>query len=478
MANTTSNPTKVYSLSSFYNPGGLTSENVFSMSENLMDRYKFYSQSTSKQNMLWVYDELTGIWNKTAEDLIRAKVSEVLSDGYSTHLVNEIVNYIKAMSYKQDVTLGGDENKIVCENGTLNMTTGKFSKKYFPEEYHISRIPVSFDKKAKCPNFLKFLDNVTSSSDDKEAIIEFIGYCLFKVYVYEIIVLLVGEGANGKSILLSVIKSFLDSKNITSVSPQQLEKSTFASAQLHGKLACIAGDIPALPLKYTGYIKMVTGGDSINAEHKNQGAFDFVNYAKLIFSANQVPESWDASDAFFRRFRIIEFPNQFTPTDKNFIPRDTLLNSILSEEEKSGILNLAIEGLKKLRNQSQLTGEKSIKDKRIDYVFRSDPAQYFFDKFLEHDVNAPNIPKSVLYDSYVKFCHSIDKIPIADSTLAKKLKRLVSYAGESRTHDNDKRVTVWTGIGFDFALFEAEITGQGGQGSQGYSNIVDLQEKL
>jgi putative DNA primase/helicase len=316
---------------------------------------------------------------------------------------------------------------------------------------------------------LKFLDEIVSTPDDKQAIIEFIGYMLFKMYVYEIIMLLVGEGANGKSILFSVIKDFLGSENITSVTPQQLEKRPFASANLHGKLACIAGDIPSQPLQHTSWLKKLTGGDVVHAEHKNQDPFDFLNHAKLIFSANQVPESWDSSTAFYRRFRIIDFPNQFTPEDKNYLPRDQLLEKLTSEKEKSGILNIALEGLKRLRSQGQLTGESTITKKRLDYIKRSDPAHYFFERFIEHDVQAPYFPKSYLYDFYVKFCHSINKVPIADQTFGKKMKRLVPYVGESRPHEGDKRVTVWTGLSFDQIEFDKEMAGHSGHSGQGFS---------
>jgi len=473
------NDVKEYSLSSVFDPNGNTSENVFSMGEQLLRSHSFYSPGASKRHPIWVYGQATGIWTPEGEDQIRVQVREALSTCFNTHIMNEIVAYIKAASYKPDIELGGTETKIVCENGTLDMTTGDFEERFYPDEYHIARIPVTYDPEAKCPHFLKFLDEVTASADDREALIEFVGYCLFKIYVYEIIVLLVGEGANGKSILLSVIKSFLDSKNVSSVSPQQLEKSRFASAQLHGKLACISGDIPSQPLQYTGHIKTITGGDLIPAEHKNLAPFDFVNHAKLIFSANQVPETWDSSRAFFRRFRIIDFPNQFSPTDKNFIPRDLLLKQILSETEKSGILNLALDGLKRLRKQGHLTGETTIDEKRSEYVRRSDPAQYFFERFLTHDTEAPTLRKSVLYDMYVKYCHFIGKVPIADTTFGKKVKRLIPYAGESKPREGDQRITVWTGIGLDYVLFDNEIkSGHGGQGGHRISAISDSQGRL
>lgn len=461
-----------YSLGSYFEPGGKASSNVYELSEQLMRTHKFYSPSANSGRDVWIYDPSIGIWTPTGENLVRKFVREALANFFTNHLVNEIVSYINAAAYQPDINIGGSETKIVCENGVLNTFTGEFTKTFDPDEYHIVRLPVSYDPDADCPEFEKFLGQVTRSENDRLAIGEFIGYCLYKTYTFEIIMLLVGEGANGKSILLSVIKSFLGSKNVSSVTPQQLERSRFASSQLHGRLACIAGDIPSQPLKYTGLLKMLTGGDLIHAEYKNRDPFDFVNHAKLIFSANQVPESWDSSIAFYRRFRIIEFPNSFSPEDKNFIPRDVLLARLLSEKEKSGILNLALNGLRRLREQGQLSGESTMQEKRLDYIYRSDPVHYFFEKYVSHDPGAAVIAKSVLYDIYIKFCHMEGKIPISDSYFAKKVKQLAPYVGESRLREGDQRIAVWTGLGLNYEAYDKDITlGRGGRGGRGKKTI-------
>lgn len=64
-------------------------------------------------------------------------------------------------------------------------------------------------------------------------------------------------------------------------------------------------------LKNTGILKKLTGGDSIPAEKKFRPPFQFVNHAKLLFSANEIPMTEDETDAFYSRLIIINFPNQF-----------------------------------------------------------------------------------------------------------------------------------------------------------------------
>src|SRR5207302_7003645 len=106
-------------------------------------------------------------------------------------------------------------------------------------------------------------------------------------------------------------------------------------------------DLPDNILKSAGTFKMLTGGDSIMAERKFGHPFLFKNYAKLMFSCNKVPEVQEDSDAFFRRWIIITFPNKFEGANDD---RD-MLSKLTTPEELSGIFNWALKGLKRLQQQ-------------------------------------------------------------------------------------------------------------------------------
>lgn len=421
----------------------------------LLENHHFYA--SSERSQLWRFDEKTGIWKPDGTSFVQQVLTGLQNHDFKSHLVNEVLNCVHYSSYDPDAEFGGPPEKLVMKNGTLDLNTLELSEKPAPKDYQIIRVPLVYDPDAHCPAFEEFLKQVIPIEEDRRAVVEFFGYCLLKEYIYEIIMLLVGEGANGKTILLSVLKRFLGPENVTAVTPQQLDKSRFAAAQLHGKLADVAGDIPAQPLSNTGTIKMLSGGDLVYAEHKHRDPFNFLNYAKLIFSANQVPESWDTTTAFYRRFRIVEFPNQFAPQDPGYIPRDKLINQLTTESELSGILNLALEGLKRLRNQGCLSGEPTQEDRRMDYIRRSNVAHYFFERFMSHDVEAPQIAKRDLYNLYVRFSHALNKQPDSEEYFGRKLRRLVPYASDSRPREGDQRITVWNGIAFDYNRFYEEL---------------------
>jgi hypothetical protein len=133
----------------------------------------------------------------------------------------------------------------------------------------------------------------------------------------------------------------------------------------------------------------------------------------------------------------------------------------------SGVLNLALEGLQRLRTNHQLTGTAPLKDRKADYLLRSDPAHYFFITYLSQDSHAMPIEKGMMFDIFTKWCHARDKTPISDQWFARKLKRLVPYAGEQRPRDGDRKRS-WTGIDLDWEAIDKEtsikLDGPGGPG--------------
>jgi putative DNA primase/helicase len=126
--------------------------------------------------------------------------------------------------------------------------------------------------------------------------------------------LLVGDGSNGKSTLINLIKAFTGHENVSAVSLQELENNRFSKADLYNKLVNLYADLLDGALKTVGTFKMLTGSDPIKGERKFQNSFLFKNFAKLIFLANKVPKVFEDRDAFFRRWTILTFPNLQSPS--------------------------------------------------------------------------------------------------------------------------------------------------------------------
>jgi putative DNA primase/helicase len=446
-----------------------TAQKTWKLSRSLLRDRRFYT--ASKQSYIWLYDPDTGIWRKNGEEYVMQFVARALGEHWKAHDGAEVVAAIRAESYDPNVSLDSTRATIVVQNGTLNVETGEFQPSFKPEEYHIAALPITYEPAAQCPAIGKFLMEVLASQDDALAMEELFGYCLWKTYPYALITCLLGAGENGKSTLLRLLRAFLGSDNVSGCTPQEIVTNRFRAAQLHGKLANIAGDIPSKALKETGILKMLTGQDLITAEHKQHDPFDFENHAKLFFSANELPASYDDTVAFHRRWRLFDFPNSFPADDPRRDP--LLLEKLTRPAELSGLLNRALAGLQRLRAKGQLTGEKKTEQKRKDYVRRSDTVKYF-SLFLEQDPTA-EVRVTEMYDWYIRLCHGIGKQPTNDSWFAQRLRMYVPYieVRKRREASGDRRYRAWVGAQIQFDKLAAEgPSGPGSPGSPGISNTL------
>lgn len=380
-----------------------------------------------------------GIYERYGENFIQTEAQR-LNDDISTHEVNEIVNYVKRKTSLSIRELNKNKHLVALNNGYYNLKTYQLEP-YDPSVIITIKNPITFDPKATCPNIDKFFDDVITP-DDKPAIEEFFGYCLLRDYPIQKAFMLVGGGGNGKSTLITVLKHFLGEHNVCSVALQELEDNHFAAANLFGKLANMYADLPPQALESTGKIKMLTGGDHITVERKFGGFFEFVNYAKMIFSTNKLPMSYDDTDAFYRRWVIINFPNKFSETDGN-----GLMEKLTTEDELSGLFNKAVIGFRRLMDNRKFSSQKNVEEIRDQYIRLSDSVQAFVMDCLEISPEGW-IEKKTLYKVYGAYCKK-GNIPISSE------KRFFSRIGFSikvedykASYSNRKRVHAFKGIVF------------------------------
>lgn len=83
-----------------------------------------------------------------------------------------------------------------------------------------------------------------------------------------------------------------------------------------GKLANICPDLPSKHLEETSIFKQITGGDTVSAEYKFKDSFDYVPFARLVFSANEPPRSDDAGYAFTQRWVVVPFLRTSEPSER------------------------------------------------------------------------------------------------------------------------------------------------------------------
>jgi len=389
---------------------------------------------------VWYYDETEGVWKPNGEIIIKELCERYLGEETNTHRVNEVIGHIQRLTYVDRSIFDRNIELIALENGVLNLRTGELLP-FNPDYYLTVKIPIKFNPEADCPNIKQFFKEIVHESD-VPVLFEMFGYCLWRDYFIHKAFMLIGSGRNGKTTLMNLLERFLGKRNVSNVPLQEFEENRFVASELFCKLANIYDDLSSEALRNTGLFKILTGQGTVRAERKFQSGFYFKNYAKLIFTCNQLPESRDNSDAFFARWIILNFPNQFIG-DKR---KPNLIKELTTEEELSGLLNNAILALWNLLQRGEFSDGRSIEEMREIYVRMSDPVSAFIQDCLIFDSEAKT-PKFEVYQAFCDYCRE-NKLPIiADSVFARKLRAILgTKISEVRLRRGNDRITAWLGI--------------------------------
>jgi len=367
--------------------------------------------------------------------LVRGLCEKYLGKEANTWRVNEVINHIKRSTYIKRDEIDSDIKLLCVNNGILNTNTREL-KPHTSDIIFLNRVPIDYDPDADCPKIKKFISEIVPEGDIP-LIREIFGYCLYRNYSLDKAFLLIGEGSNGKSTLLNLLTKFLGRENVSSISLQDLDTNRFAIAEFYGKLANIYADLTDRALNHTGKFKMLTGGDIISAERKFKGQFLFDNHAKLIFSCNKVPESRDDTTAFYRRWIMINFPHKFEGENKN----PNILEEIATEEEMSGLLNWALEGLHRLLRNKQFSNSITTEEIRNQYIKQSNPVLAFIEDMLIPDTQG-EISKEELYRTFCDYCEKIGLPTKAKNVFGRELPRYVAVeSGQTREKGH-----IWRGI--------------------------------
>ena len=405
------------------------------LTRNIMNEYFF---ATMRDNEDVHYYNGEGLYVLGGESLIN-ELCELMCPQIKTHELNEVVGHIKRRTYVDRSKFDSNIDVLNLRNGLLNIQTNQLSP-HTPEYLSIVQMPTEYKPDAECPKILEFFKDVLRP-DEVDVMFRLIGYCLHKNCEYEKAAMLYGTGANGKGVVIRIIERFLGEDNCSHRSLQHLDTNRFAVADVCGKLVNTFADLKSVKLSETGNFKMLVSGDSISGEHKFENSFKFRNFAKLIFSANEIPESDDKSDAFYRRWLIFHF-------DKKFVggKEDTkLLEKLTTPDELSGLLNMALTGLKQLIDEGGFH-DKDIEDIRRDYEEHTNDVNTFLYRECLVDITNPEYSTLAtdVYAAYVTFCVKRGSRPKEMSVFGKKLADQGIY--NMRHQDHGDRDRYYDGI--------------------------------
>ncbi|GMG96832.1 phage/plasmid primase, P4 family [Tepidimicrobium xylanilyticum] len=361
--------------------------------------YLKYEENIIKINgILHIYKD--GIYTADSTEIEKAMIKHI--PGLTRSKRAEILSYLELIAEEKELS---NVDYIVLNNGLYNIKTDTLSD-FTPDYIAKNKVPVNYNPGAYHEVMDKTLDKIACYDKQLRMLLEeMVGYTLLRRNELGKTFILIGQGSNGKSTLLDIIKHFLGEENVSSIALEELGQR-FKTAELYGKLANIGDDISSKYMEDNAIFKKLVTGETVNAERKGKDPFDFNNYSKLIFSANEMPRINDTSDGLMRRLVIVPFNAKFSKHDPDFDP--FIKDKLLTNEAMEYLLNIALKGLKRVIKNNGFTEVESVTKEIKEYEKRNNPVVAFLD---ENDIE--NIPTDEVYLSYSSWCYENGLKPIS-----------------------------------------------------------------
>ena len=373
-------------------------------------------------------------------NLILEEISGVLTANLSKTVANLLAS-IKLQAYSPPLPIETD--RIHVANGTYFMD-GSFTA---DKSYCNNRLTVIYNPDAPTPKkWLHFLSELLQP-EDIPTLQEFIGYCLIPSNKGQRMMLIKGNGGEGKSQIGVVLGALLGS-NMKDGSIGKISENRFARADLEHILLCVDDDMRMEALRQTNYVKsIVTAQGKMDLERKGKQSYQGWMFARLLaFSNGDLQALYDRSDGFYRRQLVL------TTREK---PAGLVDDPDLAEKMKAeaeGIFRWAFEGLQRLvANNFKFTESQRTRDNRE--AVKRDNNNVF--DFLESEgyirLKADcTISSKDLYEIYRMWCEennltSLKRRSFSESVIANQSKYNLEYCNKI-TNAAGRRVWGFFGI--------------------------------
>ena len=375
-----------------------------------------------------------GYYNGMARSFVRRRVEDAFRAADLASMDSFREEVVKSMGATSEFHRKRDTfnppGTLCLENGFLDIAAGtvKPFEPFDPNLVFTWKMPVSYDTTATCPRFDQFLVEIMPDPAKRELLVDLLGYCLWRKNPFQLFFMLVGDGGNGKTVYLNVIQELLGKDAVATASLHDLNSDHWSAAELDGKLVNLCDDLPYdQRLRASGVLKTLTGEGTRQVQRKYGHPFPLSFQGKLISAANRTPETEDDTYAFWRRLVVIEFEEVFPEDDPR---RDPHLMDKL-RMELSGILNRALEGLKRVQSRDRFDPKGCFADSKENYRNRADPIRA---ELMEGFKTDPTgwVSNRALYEHHVRRAQSEGRDPMGDKAFGMRVKRIFPLSQPER----------------------------------------------
>lgn len=353
---------------------------------------------------------------------------------------------------------------LTLMNGTLNLRTGTLEP-HRPGDLITKLIPIDYSESAQCPRFLAFLDRVLGSNTELiEFVQRYLGMCLTGDVSEQRMLIFMGQGANGKSVLLELVKRIL-SDYACDAAPTLLcadgrSEHPTEIADLWGRRLVIVSETEHGAALKLQTLKRITGDPGLKGRFMHRDFFEFTRTNKTIMVTNSLPKIKENTEAAWRRIWVVPF---------NVVIPEAERNPKLAEElweEREGILAWLADGCAKWKRDG-IKAPACVEAATGAYRDREHPESRFIREMLVVGLDeSQSVPCSKLASTFREWCERTGESPGVEHALGHAFERLGVGAKSKRIDGVPTKVRL--GVRFK----TPEEVGEGGA-APGVTDVTD-----
>jgi len=357
-----------------------------------------------KSKMFWFWNTQENKWQIVDETDMMNGIDDALQFGGDTVNSKVKAQYLEAFkrvgrkNYPKELP----KNFIQFKNKLFDINNNEITdatSKYFC----CNPIPWDIGLTSETPTFDKLFEE-WCGKEYIQTLYEILAYCCYTDYPMHFAFCLIGGGRNGKTQFQKIINRFVGEDNIVSSELDAIMDNRFESFKLYKKLVCLMGETNFGKFDKSSMFKKVTGGDLVSFEKKGKDPFSGYSYAKIIINSNSLPITEDNSEGFYRRWFIIDFPN-------NFKEGKDIVDTIPEEEYRSLCLKIT-QILPELLKKGHFNKQGTIEHRKQKYIEASNPISFFIDECCDKREDF-FVKSSDLFSAYIKYLKYKKRRPIS-----------------------------------------------------------------
>ncbi|MCP4306413.1 MAG: hypothetical protein GY788_16415 [bacterium] len=341
---------------------------------------------------------------------------------------------------------------MTVNNGTLDLDTCEL-RAHDPKDLITKLAEVEYDPDPVSPiweqTLLRIFDGVTAMVEYFQRVC---GYCLRGDNQEQVMFVLWGSGANGKSTVIETLRCVLGEYAQQAPADALLKKRGQGGpspelARMRGARLVVTNETEGGRALSEVTVKQLTGGDTVTARQLYKEYVEFRPDATFFLVTNHLPKVSDTDEGIWRRLQVVPFAVTIPKAEQD----GTLHAKLL--EERAGIFAWMVEGLREWHRQG-LNPPPQVTQASGDYRDSMDVVGAFLDECCVEDPDA-KVGSTQLYEAFKKWAEDSGNESLAQKDFSE---RLVEREYEKRNYGKEQLRT-WFGL----ALSEPEGESQQSQ---------------